>query len=68
MSHVSKSPTLGDLKAKAKALEAQVAETKIAIDKIEDVDRCESCHTPNQKAKKCTSCLGPTVRPAKDEE
>ncbi len=61
-------PKLEGLKAKAKSLEAQVAETTIAINEIEDVDRCQSCHTPGQKGTKCTACLGPTVKPAKDED
>lgn len=65
---MSQKPTLEGLKAKAKGLAGQYADTLIEINKIEDVDRCESCHTPNQKEKKCTSCLGPTVRPKKDEE
>ena len=74
MSQVIKRQALDDnaklegLKAKAKSLEAQVAETTIAINEIEDVDRCQSCHTPGQKGKKCTACLGSTIRPSKSDE
>lgn len=58
---------LEGLKEKAKALEAEVAKTTIAIHEIQDVDKCESCQTPGQKAKKCTACLGPTTRPPKSD-
>jgi len=64
---MSQTSKIDGLKMKAKALQAQLSETTVEIDKIEDVDKCESCGTPGQKANKCTACLGPTVKPSKSE-
>jgi len=65
---ITKEEHLDNLRSTVSRLEEELARRTVELHKIEDVDRCQSCHTPGQKGTKCTACLGPTIKPAKDED
>ena len=61
---------LDGYRAKLAALENETNKITLAIHIIEDKNNCESCHTPviGPKGGACPACLGPTIKPAKDED
>lgn len=61
---------LANLHSTVDRLEDELARRNVEIHKIEDVNNCESCHTPvkGPKGGSCPACLGPTKKPPKSEQ